>query len=254
MDIDKLSTFLEPVITSRTLSRINLLGDDILNYQYLNNLLDLFLPIEDEVVICYYLRIQNIIEHKEKINLLSQFNNFKFIFCVNDDSYMKYIDNVLEYLPKNKIEFNCLVESVDDVNIYNYFENNNFKYNLVPFYNGENKMFFEDNVYIDINDLNTLSPNQNDVFKNIKMNTNNFGKLIIINNGDVFANLNHEKLGNIASNKVTEIISNEYKNGKSWFLSRNNAVPCKDCIYNILCPPITNYELVINQNNLCHIK
>ena len=42
--------------------------------------------------------------------------------------------------------------------------------------------------------------------------------------------------------------------GKSWWKLRTNIKPCNNCLYNLLCPPISNYEYVIGKYNLCNIK
>lgn len=252
LDISLATKFVKPLIQANSLFKINLLGENIFKYTSIDSLLDFLKPISKEIQICYYLSLEQVIEAKDKLDLLLKFENFKFVFCINDDSYKKYLNKISTYLPIEKVEFNCLVENINDVDIYNYLPENNL--NLVPIYNGINLDFFEDNVYTDKDDIDALTPNQNEVFRNVKLNSHNFGKLIILPNGNIYANINHEKLGNICSNSATEIVSKEFYNGASWFLTRDKVKPCKDCVYKNLCPSISNYELILNRYNLCYIK
>ena len=254
MDIKLLTVFLKPVIRSGSLFRINLLGGNIFNYPFLKELINIFKPLEVEIQICFYLNITDIEKEHEKLNLLLQFPNSKFIFNLENSSCLEFIDVLKQYLPADKVEYNCIVECIDDVNRFQKLEDNNFNINYLPAFNGLNLEFFKKNVFTDIEDIMSLIPNQNEVFNNIKMNSKNYGKITIFNNGDIYANMNHEILGNISKISVTEIISKEFHSGNSWFLTRDKVNPCKNCVYNILCPPISNYEHVLNKFNLCNIQ
>ena len=85
------------------------------------------------------------------------------------------------------------------------------------------------------------------------MNIYDFGKINIMPNGDVYANVNHPVLGNIYSHSIHEIILKEVEEGQSWLRVRNQA-PCNDCVYQWLCPPPSDYEILIGRPNLCHVK
>lgn len=80
-----------------------------------------------------------------------------------------------------------------------------------------------------------------------------FGKLNILPNGDVYANMSHPRVGNIFSDSVYEIIEKEIQEGKSWLRIRNQP-PCNKCIYQWLCPSPSNYEIAIGRPNLCNIE
>ncbi len=94
---------------------------------------------------------------------------------------------------------------------------------------------------------------QNDIFAKSKINLNNFGKLIILTNGDILSNINGKPLGNFHESSIKDAIYNELQTEESWRLTKNKVKVCKDCIYNQLCPPISNYELAIGKYNLCHV-
>ena len=93
---------------------------------------------------------------------------------------------------------------------------------------------------------------KNIIYKRQQINVHDFGKLTIDSQGNVFANINNSKIGNI-SEDLTQIIYNELHSGISWKRIRNNE-PCNNCIYQYICPSPSNYEQVIGKNNLCTIK
>lgn len=126
-------------------------------------------------------------------------------------------------------------------------------YQLKPVYTGDNISFFEENVFLDKEDILSTPMTIKDFFARQAMNIYDFGKINIMPNGDAYANLNHPALGNIHTDNIHEIISKEVEEGKSWFYIRNQE-PCTDCVYQWLCPSPSNYEIAIGRPNLCHVK
>jgi len=127
------------------------------------------------------------------------------------------------------------------------------KYRLNPVFTGDNLPFFEENVFLAKEDILATPMNIKDFFARQAMNIYDFGKINIMPNGDVYANLNHPVLGNIFKDGMSEIIQKEIDEGLSWFRIRNQ-VPCTDCVYQWLCPSPSNYEIAIGRYNLCHVK
>jgi pseudo-rSAM protein len=127
------------------------------------------------------------------------------------------------------------------------------QYQLKPVYTGKNIAFFEENVFLTKEDILSTSMSIKDFFFKQNMNTNDFGKINILPNGDVYANLNHPVLGNITTQSIDEIVSRELEEGKSWLRVRDQ-VPCNNCLYQWICPSPSDYEIIIDRPNLCHIK
>jgi len=97
-------------------------------------------------------------------------------------------------------------------------------------------------------------PSQKDILRNQELNSYNFGKVTVLNNGYVYSNLNSKPIGRLGVSSIGDFLLKEWKNRESWFLLRKSVLPCKNCIYNILCPPISNYEIYQKKYNLCTIK
>ena len=69
----------------------------------------------------------------------------------------------------------------------------------------------------------------------------------------VYSCPNDKALGTIVKDTVREILYKEFTVSKSWFKVRLEHESCRHCIYNTLCPPITNYELFLGKT-LCNWK
>ncbi len=122
-----------------------------------------------------------------------------------------------------------------------------------PYFNGDNMQFFKDHVFITEEDVKLSQPSQYQIFSRMTMNENDYGKLIILPDGSVLANMNDKAVGNAATESLESIIRQEISSGKSWIRMRTGVNPCSDCIFQFLCPPISNYEIYLNRFNFCHI-
>lgn len=125
-------------------------------------------------------------------------------------------------------------------------------YSFSPYFTGENLDFFEEFVFVDKEDILGAKPDQNDIFTRMQINPKEFGKLTFTCDGLVYANVNHAAAGKI-NEPLPEIVFKELLSGKSWRGVRGKVEPCQNCLYELLCPPLSNYEHVMGRNNLCHI-
>ncbi|MCC8134237.1 MAG: TIGR04150 pseudo-rSAM protein [Tannerellaceae bacterium] len=127
------------------------------------------------------------------------------------------------------------------------------KYQLKPVYTGDNIHFFEENVFLSKKDILSSPISIKDIFANQSMNIYDFGKINIMPNGDVYANVNHPVLGTIYTSSILEMVHKEIDEGRSWLNVRTQA-PCDNCLYQWLCPSPSDYEIAIGRPNLCHVK
>ncbi|WP_439809480.1 TIGR04150 pseudo-rSAM protein [Parabacteroides distasonis] len=149
------------------------------------------------------------------------------------------ITSFLEY-EKAEALSESLSELVDDVTIR-------------PFYTGENIAFFEECIFIDQEELDNIELDRQGVFALQALNTNNFGKITILSDGNVYANVNEKSLGHI-QDPIKKMLCEELEKGTSWRRTRYDLAPCSQCRYKLICPSPSNYELAIEKNNLCHIN
>ena len=131
------------------------------------------------------------------------------------------------------------------------------KYNIgrmgiVPVYNGSNRNFFEECLYMDEAGIQEIALDKREVFIRQKLNIQDFGKLTVMTDGKVYANVNHEPIGTIEATPQS-IVYREITEGHSWLRVRNQK-PCCDCVFQWLCPSPSNYEIAIAKDNLCHVR
>jgi pseudo-rSAM protein len=230
------------------LTHINLAGN-MMNYPQSE---ELFSWLDENQLECsVYLLATDIlsnIEHFKKLQKIHQLN----IIC--DNSLL--IDKLIYLLKQNRIENVLFVFPVTSEEEYNRViietERQTIEYTIIPLFNGSNNVFFEEHIYTTIDDLKEMSISKREIFAHYALNVNFFGKLYILPNGHIYANLNHPALGTIDDNSIYELLYKEMDEGNSWRMIRNQ-MPCTDCIYQWLCPSPSNYELVLNKFNLCHI-
>lgn len=144
-------------------------------------------------------------------------------------------------------------EELDIVsNLIDQHELQNYK--IKPVYDNTNLSFFEDQVFLEKEDIFFKPISMQEIMRNQVLNTNYFGKFFITSAGDVYpGSLLEDKIGNLYTEGIRQLIHKEMTEGKSWLCIRNQK-PCCDCIYQWLCPSPSDYELAIHRPNLCHIK
>ena len=213
-------------------------------------------------------------KHLSFFDLPSGENNKIFNFYVNYLNYESnsYIDKHTVHLIINtpinynklrncillskgkEVKFHIIIEDTEqyeDINaVLTEFGIKDYK--VHPFYNGHNIKFFEENVYLSQEDIVTSVISMREIFRNQKLNANNFGSLYIFPNGEIKANINEATIGVLGENEILDVINNELSKNTAWRRVRSSE-PCKDCVYQYLCPPPSNYEKVINRPNLCNV-
>lgn len=153
---------------------------------------------------------------------------------------VKYVFNL-----KSIDEYKCAEKLVEKINIE--------KCEFNPVYTGENVDFFMEYVYLDEEDIESVRMSMKDFFIKRFINTNDFGKITIDADGTIYANINQPALGTIYTCSMFEIIQKELKTGKSWLRTRVQE-PCNNCLYRLLCPSPSDYDLSLGKMNLCHVK
>lgn len=124
---------------------------------------------------------------------------------------------------------------------------------LLPFFNGENRSFFKENIFVKENDLLFEIIKKKDIFARKIFNTNYFGKLYLFPDGKLYAHPADDSLGQIQGVSLPEMLYKELTEGKSWLLIRDQE-PCVSCRYQWICPSPSDFERALDQPNLCHLK
>lgn len=231
------------------ISTVNIIGNlkDVANYKELLLVLDQFPSLKK--ITCNYSNV---------ISLQPEFvNNFSYSILINYPIDISKWNYSRRLLLNQSIPFECIFEvtSMDNYSQINKFieEFGIEKHQLKPVYTGDNIDFFKENVFLTKDNILSTPLSISDFFINQSMNIFDFGKIAIMSNGDIYANVNYPILGNIHTHSIYEIISKELEEGRSWLRIRNQA-PCNTCLYQWFCPSPSNYEIAIGRPNLCHVK
>ena len=126
-------------------------------------------------------------------------------------------------------------------------------YDYKPFYNGSNQAFFKKNIYLSKEDIFSDVVVQRVVFAHQKLNTNFFGKIYLLPNGDIKAHPLKSVLGNCKQEILVKILEKEMVTNTAWRVIRDKE-PCSKCLYQFLCPSPSDYEWAICKSNLCNIN
>lgn len=244
LNLEALSAFMNRTALP-SLFRINILGGNIWNYPQLKELQQSLSTLDADIY--YYTHISNF--NLELIDL----NIYKHIVVlVNIAEYKEAYTKALHTL--ENIEYNFFITNEAELNVtYNLIKKHQLiHYQIRPLYIKDNYNFFKEFVFINEEDIFEHTHTFLDIFRNDTLNCNYFGKINIFTNGDVFADINKNTIGNIYQNSISELIWKELETGKSWLRTRNQQRPCNKCTLREICPPPSNIEVALKKNDLCY--
>jgi pseudo-rSAM protein len=238
-----------------SLINLNILGGNIFKYTKFEEFLFIINPLHGQKT--FHSHYLNLIENSSKLKLLDPNTSFLKIlvtFPINKEKLKTALDIVRNTNLKSKFIFVIQSEKEFEkaeavISILN-IENHDFQ----PFYNGENLPFFKENIFTEKEEIFAAKPKMKDIYTNSTVNTLNFGRLTILNNGHIYANVNASRLGILGKDSIYDVLYKEMYHGKSWRRVRKNVEPCKHCTFEALCPPLSNYNHAIGRNNLCHMS
>ena len=117
-------------------------------------------------------------------------------------------------------------------------------------FTGQDKKHIEKYYLLGKEDLPRLSINSNRIFGNRELNYSLFGEFVIFPDGAIHLNQNTESVGTIHDNWI-DMLNKALNEPNPWLMTRNKIIPCSNCMYRDLCPPIRNLELSMGDNLAC---
>ena len=249
ISVELLKKLLEQTRNSR-LYKLNITGGNIFRHSCFREIVNILDGVEHKKE--YYIHYKNI----EDFQFLNGENNRLFII-VHFPVDVNELNRSLEILKRLGIEkkFRFIVQEMDDIQkAYDMIASLKVKEaELIPYFNGGNWDFFNQKVFLDKDSIIQARPGMKSILARMTINTWDFKKLTVFGNGDVFANLNYPAIGNLNRDHIFDLVERELNHGKSWTKARRHVKPCKSCVFNALCPPISNYEYTLRRYNLCNI-
>jgi pseudo-rSAM protein len=256
LSLENISTLIDQIKTS-SLHKLNITGGNLFSYSMLNELVKYL--NQTGVLKEYYFHYLNIEDHPTFFKLLQAGNNQLSVtvhFPIELDVFERKMELVLRSQIDRKWSFQFVIQSEKDIKsaktLISKFQMDNNR--IIPYYNGHNLDFFRQNVFLNRESILTSQPGMNDLHVRAVLNTSDFKKLTVLSDKSIYANLNNPKIGTLGKDHVMKVLYNELHTGKSWTKVRKHVKPCMSCVFNALCPPISNYEYAIDRYNLCDIK
>ncbi|MDR2065999.1 MAG: hypothetical protein LBP85_09890 [Prevotellaceae bacterium] len=178
--------------------------------------------------------------------------NKKHTYCLYCNTDLgKNIESVKNY---DNIIFCFYVKNSEEIEkIQAISEQLSITTKIIPAYDN-NINFFEKYIFTDRDDIIEQNLSVDDILVNEILNTNFFGRIYVNKFGFITTGSNKSTYLNISEHSINDFILKEMQFNESiWFLLRKNIEPCKNCAYCNLCPPISEYEILLNRFNLCNI-
>ena len=251
LQLEQIRGFFSEIKTSN-LARVNICGGDILAYREWEGLIPVLKSLSCEKH--YYLHYLNLLEHKNRLENFTAENSLLTIIVdvpMPEDKFCAALEAARQWIAGIKVMFIIRdsgdFEAAESLAATYGIENTAY----IPFYDGNNLPFFEQNLFITREELEGYRISAREIYTRGVVNPLDFGRLVIFPDGDVYANVNDPALGNLGKDSLYNLLSKELVNGKSWRKTRKKVKPCRSCLFSELCPPISNYSRHIKRYNFC---
>ena len=239
-------------ISGSDICSINIIGGDVFHYRNWNKLM--LLLHQYPFLYDLYTDYRHLSCNEAKVEDIQSLNH-SIIVIIPPEFDQDILIKALQMISNMNFELIFHVSSEAQFIAADTFRENHKidNYTFVPVYLKTNLDFFRDFIFLREESILASPVSRRTIFTNMKLNSLDFGKLTILSNGDIHANLNFPELGNVKTDSIREMIYRELEQGESWFRVRVQK-PCSDCMYQWLCPPPSYYEIATGKPNLCHVK
>jgi len=225
--------------------KINICGGNIFAHPEIQSIIK-SLDGYDDVTYHFHIsdinaKTEKIITKMQKTSIIVDFQNLEKI-----SHFSEFVDSKFIFLIKSPSQLQNAINIIKDVT-------NPFDYRIVPIID-DIELFYNYELNIDVKDLLTNPIKTQEITMNSVYNSNYFSKLFIFPNLYITGFKDNDYINSFnSSSSIKEAIAFQIDNNtSSWRLTRRVVSSCKNCIFTDVCPPISNYEISFNHNNLCN--
>lgn len=245
LPLDRLTDVIEQLDPER-LQTLHFLGGNLLTYPFLRPLLDELAGVP--VAKAFYIHLCHLAQPEALAPFLR--SDITLHLLVSETAEAARLAAVEAYLAASDGEY-VLDYVVTNEQAIEAVSSQTGHERLHPFYTGENATFFEENVFITADDFD--SPvSLRKLYKHRLANDSFLGKILIDVDGRIYLSPNRPPVGSLGEG-LGKAMDSIRGLGSLWFLTRERVEPCRDCVYNRLCCPISDYELRMEKFNLCRL-
>lgn len=228
------------------LSRIRLIADSIhLNCDIkLHEIIDKILGINKSILITSNLsniRNDKRIEHLDYEYLIDTYSNLNELKHLIHDSLQR--KSSYRFIIRNVTEYETAIKMASDFELENY--------SILPFYNGANDEFISDILSQDVSDIFVRPIKIKEIYRNSKLNSNLFGKLLITPDGAIYSDDFSSNIGKVCTHNILDCILFELTSNKGWRHIRDFE-KCRKCLFQYICPPPSKLENILNITDKCN--
>ena len=245
IDKNKLMSFINK-ISSRRISSLSFIGGNIVDIIYDTKFISQLKFFKCEIYLYIHVRDVSDLDF-----LILERIGFKVIILVDESYSIKLLKDFDGKISIFNIDYVYHIVVEDECNIPSDLYS---KVKLLPFYNGINDSFFRKNVFTDQDDMIQMKLSMRELYNKYYMNTYFFGRLIVDSDNSIYMTFNQNRVGNIDDFNIDILDKLFIENSNVWHLHRRVKPVCCSCIFQNICPPISDYELFMNRFNLCTIK
>jgi len=232
------------------------LGGNVFYYPHLALLAKLLTIRPSSLPVEFYAHCLNVLANKERLAALSEWGAVLRVL-VPQETPNRVVETVHNATRAARVSarFDFILEKNEDYRRASRLAKKIGieKFAFRPFYNGQNRKYFEKYVFLSAEDILVNKPSLVVIRANSLLNRSAFGTLFVSSSGTFYSNAVSEPLGNVAEYSVAEAASKELADGHVWKRTRGQVEPCRACVFQNLCPPITGYEDALGRNNLCNV-
>lgn len=235
------------------IKKINIVGGDLTKYSRLDELIDLL--NSKTVRINYFIHFLHLKKGPlEELKQIGPGSNIRLLIessSLRNPACVRFLKEVISdrlkliFLVQHEQDFPNLEKVAGELNLINF--------SVQPYFNDKNLDFFKENVFINQEALNESIPDMDAIKARQSYNTLNYGKIYISSDGHIYSDLNAPPLGTVADMSMEEAVVLELKEQGNWLRARRNVSPCKDCVFDAICPPLSGFEYAVGINNTCNL-
>lgn len=198
---------------------------------------------------CFYVRPSTSIHEMERLCVDDRTDFVIYLSARDDDAFIQKRCAELKDMP---VDWHYIVASPEDLDRTEQIQEQlAVTLHITPYFNGHNLRFFRDYIFNRLEDIISDPIDKLCIFRRQTLNENFFGKFVIYPSGDVYANVNCARVGNVLHHTLGELVYKEMVTPTAWFMTRDRDA-CQNCVNKSLCPSVSNYELVTGIMNMCY--
>jgi len=260
LNIDHLLPFLEEARYGM-LDHIKILGGNIFEYPHLGELVEVlnrtFPGVVDKDYYIRYTQLAGL--GSVDLEFLKGNGTENFLDIIVDFPIQRELwEHCLQILAEVSVRsrFHFVIESEKQFKqAEQLIDDHRFRvYTYEPYYNKKNLGFFQEAVFSDREEIFDARPSMRKIQARSLVNPLRHGQLYVMSNGHIHAGMNEPKIGKLNQDSLHQYLYNAVTSSKSWNQRRCDVNPCRQCVFQSLCPPISGYENTLGRYNLCHIK